>query len=285
MNTTLTSSSEVEIDGYYFRQVGESFYRGCTRCGGSGHYSHNGFDSICYKCNNVTEERLGVYVGTREDAVKDAAKREKARLARIAKAERERLVLVAKQDAKVAAAKAEYPEVVAFLESVDLYEERSSFIRSMAENIQFVSANEKPFTAKMAAAVQKTLDERAAKAATTVPVIEGRIEITGTITSTKIVESDFGTAFKIVLQDDRGFRVYGSLAKSLLETFENEFLEANPEPYTYGYSVWFTGSVNEPERFTGIKGRRVTFSATVEASKDDKGFGFFSRPTKASVAE
>lgn len=285
MNSTLTSSSEVEIDGYYYRSVGETFYRGCTRCGGSGHHSHNGYDSICYKCNNIYELRLGKFIGTREDAVKDAAKREKARLARLAKAEVERLKLVAKQDDKVAAARAEYPEVVAFLETLDIYEERSSFIRSMAENIQFVASHNKPFTAKMAQAVQKTLDDRSAKAAESAanPVVEGRIEITGEILSTKVVENDFGTSFKIVVKDDRGFRVYGSLAKSLVDFFVDEFNEKHNDPYAYGYSVWFEGSSNETTiGLDGIKGRRITFSATVEASNDDKGFGFFSRPTKAA---
>lgn len=282
--------SHVEVEGYPFVVSNGVYFRGCTRCGGSGHYSFNGYDSICYKCNNFFEARLGVLVGTLEDATKDAIRREKARLARIAKAEKERLKLVAKQQAKVEAARVLYPEVIDFLEKLDIYEERSSFLRSMAENIQFVSAHDKPFTVKMAEAVQRMLEQRVAKAAEAAahPAPTGRVVVTGEIVSTKMVEGDYGTAYKILVKDDAGFKVWCSLPKAqadeVIEAFESDpahqDAEGNFSFYTYGPGCWFLGTAGTDEQ--GVKGRRITFTATLEPSKDDVSFAFGSRPTKGA---
>lgn len=82
-----------------------------------------------------------------------------------------------------------------------------------------------------------------------VPADAGRIVITGEVVSLKTVESDYGTQFKMLVRDDRGFKVYGT----------------------------------EPSSINPGKGERVTFTARVERSKDDDYFGFFSRPTKAAI--
>lgn len=285
--------TDIEIGGYYFVSPDgqQTFYRGCTRCGGTGHYSFNGYDSICYKCGNHFDSRLGDFVGTREEAEADAAKRAKARAARERARENKRLKLVAKQDAKVAAARAEFPEVVDYLLSIDPNETRNAFLADMVANIQFVSSHDKPFTANMAAAVKKMMDRDAAKKAESEanPVQTGRIQITGEIVGTKVYYGDYGTVYKVTVKDDRGFKVYGSLAKALVETFEDEFMQAhlNSEGHydfgTYGPECWFRG-VDGVEDDHGVKGRRITFTATVEASDDDPGFGFFSRPTKAQLA-
>ena len=287
---THTTLTQTEVEGYPFVLSNGVYFRGCTRCGGTGHYSFNGYDSICYKCNNFFEARLGVEVGTLEDAVKDAIKREKARLARIAKAEQERLKLVAKQEAKVEAARALYPEVIAFLEKLDIYEERSSFVRSMAENIQFVANHDKPFTANMAAAMQRTLDQRVARQeeAAAHPVPAGRQVVTGEIVAAKMVEGDYCTAWKITVKDDRGFRIYASLPKAQADEAIDAF-ETAPEHcdadgqfnyYTYGPGCWFLGTDGTDEQ--GVKGRRITFTATLEQSRDDASFGFGSRPSKGA---
>lgn len=282
--------STTEVEGYPFVISNGVYYRGCTRCGGTGHYSFNGYDSICYKCNNFFEARLGVEVGTLEDATKDAIRREKTRLARIAKAEAERLKLVAKQEARIEAARVTYPEVIAFLEKLDIYEERSSFLRSMAENIQFVSAHDKPFTVKMAEAVQRMLEQRVARQeeAAAHPVPAGRQVVTGEIVGAKMVEGDYGTAWKITVKDDRGFRIYVSLPKAQADEAITEFesdparqdAEGNFSFYTYGPGCWFLGTDGTDEK--GVKGRRITFTATLEQSSDDQSFGFGSRPTKGA---
>jgi hypothetical protein len=306
MELTKSITTGIEINGYYFCMSNGSYYRGCTRCGGTGHHEFNGYDSICYKCNNNFELRLDKFIGSHDDAVKDADIRAKARAKREAKKEAARLAEVQKMVDKQEDLKTRAADVHEFLMAVDLgdqhdsYEEhvknlhtieKDPFIRAMAESIRFVSLAKKPFTDNMIAATRKAMERKAAKAAESEahPVETGRIVLTGEIIGTKVVEGDYGTAYKITLKDDRGFRVYGSLAKALVEKFEDEFMAAhldedgNYPSYTYGYACWFLGVDGDADD-KGIKGRRITFTATVEASSDDKGFGFFSRPTKAELA-
>ena len=82
--------------------------------------------------------------------------------------------------------------------------------------------------------------------------LRGEVVITGTIISTKWQESYYygssGT-LKMLVQDDRGFKVYGTVPRSL----EGD-----------------------------LQGERVTFIATVTPSENDPNFGFYSRPKKAS---
>jgi len=79
---------------------------------------------------------------------------------------------------------------------------------------------------------------------------EGRVVITGTVLAFKVQESMYGDVLKMLVQDDRGFRVWGSVPSSL----------------------------DDAERES-----RITFTATVTASDKDAKFGFFKRPTKAEV--
>lgn len=81
---------------------------------------------------------------------------------------------------------------------------------------------------------------------------EGRVVITGTVLAFKWQESLYGDTLKMLVQDDRGFRVWGSVPSSL----------------------------DDAERES-----RVTFTATVTASDKDAKFGFFKRPTKAAVID
>ena len=100
-----------------------------------------------------------------------------------------------------------------------------------------------------AARIKKEKEEAIYEAAEPVPT--GRVAITGTVLGTKAQETRFGTVFRMLVQDDRGFKVYGSIPASL------------PNP----------------------KGRTVTFMAAVEPSDDDPKFGFFKRPTKAEFTD
>lgn len=79
---------------------------------------------------------------------------------------------------------------------------------------------------------------------------EGRITITGIILAFKWQYSQYGDTLKMLVQDDRGFRVWGSVPASL----------------------------DDAERES-----RVTFTATVQASDRDTKFGFFKRPAKAEI--
>lgn len=85
-------------------------------------------------------------------------------------------------------------------------------------------------------------------------IVDGKQTITGTVITVKDQSSDWGWSLKMLVKDDRGFKVWGSVASSILEQCDS--------------------SVH-------LKGKRVTFTATLKASDDDAKFGFFKRPTKA----
>jgi hypothetical protein len=97
-----------------------------------------------------------------------------------------------------------------------------------------------------------------------VPVVTGKaVEITGKILTTKRQESHYGTQYKMLVLDDRGFKVWGTIANSLHGSYE----EGNHR------------TVDE------LIGCRVTFVAQVDRSERDADFGFFKRPRKATVIE
>jgi hypothetical protein len=288
MTNNIRSIHSVEFEGFYYVATNDGvFGKGCKRCGGTGHYSFNGYDSICYACGNVWEGRLGDIFDTEEDAKKWCHGKAVAQARRDRQREAKRLQAVHQMEVNQLALKAADEEVYNFLmnvqiDSVEDNLEKDSFIRTMAEKLRWV-AQSKMFTTNMIAAIRRTMErrnERAAEAASH-PAPTGRVAVTGEIVSTKIVESEYGTSFKILVKDDAGYKVWCSLPKAQMIEAENEFLEANPEPYTYGYSVWFTGAIND-DRLTGVKGRRITFTATLEPSKDDVAFAFGSRPTKGA---
>lgn len=100
----------------------------------------------------------------------------------------------------------------------------------------------------------KTLAEKAEADAQIESVPEGKIKVVGEIISIKEEEyevSHYTTSitYKMLVVDDRGWKVYGTLPKKLLEA---------------------------------EKGDRVEFVATVTRSDNDRLFGIYSRPSKAS---
>jgi hypothetical protein len=94
------------------------------------------------------------------------------------------------------------------------------------------------------------------------PVVEGRIQITGTVVSTKTVDSPYGTQYKMLVLDDRGFKVWGSVP-SAIHIIEDCY----------------------DQQRALIREDVVSFTATVKKSDRDESFGFFSRPTKAKLVE
>lgn len=94
-----------------------------------------------------------------------------------------------------------------------------------------------------------------------IPAFLKRVNIVGTVISVKEVEgfdaapwsrwSSPPKAYKMLVEHADGWRVYGSVPSNI----DHE----------------------------GLKGKRVRFDARVTVSDDDPKFGFFSRPTKASI--
>lgn len=105
-------------------------------------------------------------------------------------------------------------------------------------------------------AYARYLDREAARAAEAAapaePAPEGRVVVTGTVVGLKWQESQYGTTLKWTVRDDRGFRVWGTVPSAL----------------------------GEVER-----GDRVTFTVTLERSRDDETFAFGKRPTKAEFVD
>lgn len=83
-----------------------------------------------------------------------------------------------------------------------------------------------------------------------VPVVEGKVTIVGEVVSERYQDSDYGPTHKMLVKDDRGFRVWGTVPANL-----STYIQA---------------------------GDRVAFSATVTAKDGEIDFGFFKRPTKAT---
>lgn len=287
----------IEHEGFYYLEFEGGFYKGCKRCGGEGHYSHNGEHSRCYTCDN-TSAKLGEYISdNRADAEKWCHVRALAKANRERKAEEARLKLVAARDERVASLQASYPEVLTMLQKVydaeneaystgdySVIQRTNPFLRTMAAKLFNVGEN--GLTENMIAALARQAERIAAKEAEAEanPAPEGRVRVTGEIIGAKVVEGDYGTSYKVIVKDDRGFRVYVSLPKTQADQAFDEFYAKHEEAWNngrIGYAVWFVGSDNEREVYgTGVKGRRIAFDAKLEPSRDDKSFAFGSRPTK-----
>lgn len=84
------------------------------------------------------------------------------------------------------------------------------------------------------------------------PVPSGRVQVTGRIISTREEWNAYGPQVKALIEDDRGFRVWGGLPSSLWDV---------------------------------EKGSRVTFCAALSPSEEDEAFGFWKRPTKAELLD
>lgn len=90
------------------------------------------------------------------------------------------------------------------------------------------------------------------------PVVEGKGFVTGVVMSIKYKSSRFGTQVKMLLREDRGFKLWGTVPAALLHAVSGE------------------GDLS-------LKGRRVCFSAKLVRSANDECFGFYNRPTKAAI--
>jgi len=284
MNTTkdIRSIRPVEHEGFFYVVTNDGvFGKGCRRCGGTGHYSFNGMDSICYLCGNVWEGRLG-------DVFENEAEAQKwchGRAVRAAQADRKREAaaqkLVDEMLVRQATLKAQAEDVYEYLKAFDLDTDKHSFLRNMAEVFQY-PAQSRDFSARMIEATRKAIAAEAAKRAhqEAHPAPMGRVVVTGEIVSAKMVESDYGTSYKVLVKDDQGFKVWCSLPKAQADQAIEEYNDSHPEPYTWGPACWLLGADGTDEQ--GVKGRRITFTATLEPSIDDISFAFGKRPTKGA---
>lgn len=252
-------SMTVYVDPYPGRKGSERVYFDCDRCNGTGSVSWGMnvdgavYDSatgeertvsrVCFKCDGTGRDSHLV------SSARAAARRRVAAMkqaladaqARIARQEAESAALAAAVEEARARYTAEHPEVVEALQAL-----RPG---SFAESIRTFFAANGHLSEAQAAAVLRMAAEQANEPAPA-PVVEGRVQITGTVRSTKWVDNAYGGSRKMLVVDDRGFKVWGTV----------------------------------PSALSVERGDRVSFTATVTASDDDETFGFYSRPTKAARA-
>lgn len=259
MDTNTATTTSRYIGSRYFERVNDSeiWEEICGRCGGRGyiaHYAHID-GGVCY-ASGCSEGILGRFTTQELDRKEDERnKREAAK-------EAKRLAICAERDARVERMTAQYPDVMAVLKATyDTYNggegtRVNAFLLGLAE--QVLNAKGKDLTEAQVQAVRNSIAreaERAAVDAKRPDVPEGKLTITGTVVSTKVQHGDYGTTYKMLVEAEQGFKVFGTIPSSMLEQYTLEELKAT----------------------------KVTFTATVERSRDDRSFGFFKRPTKGVV--
>ncbi len=121
-----------------------------------------------------------------------------------------------------------------------LSEKQESYLRSLVEDLWGLREM-----------IQKRQEEWDKQAEMADPVPEGRVEVVGYVQSLKWKDTDYGRSLKMLVVSDDGYRVYGSVPKSLVDELD--------------------------------KTDRIRFTATLEPSNDDEKFGFFKRPSKAEI--
>ena len=234
-------------DYYTGRADDEALAIRCGRCGGSGIISAyipvNGGE--CFGCGGAGVER-NTTVGEERKRDRETVNRMNRKMLRN---EKERAARVAKADAE--RAEAEEKKAAFLAEHEGLEDALAVLPGEFGESIRASLAMKGTLTEKQVAAALRVAAEVAERAETAAPVVEGRGPVAGVVRSIKTVETDFGTAFKMVVEDDRGFRLYGTVPNVILDDVE--------------------------------VGSRVEFTARLEASRNDEAFGFYSRPTKARL--
>jgi hypothetical protein len=117
-----------------------------------------------------------------------------------------------------------------------------------------VSEKQVELVLKIAADVKRRAEEAANEpepVAIPADLLEGRQRFEGVVLGSKWVANEWGGSLKLLVRDDRGFKLWGSA----------------------------------PDMAVEFRGLRVAFTARVAASDDDPTFGFYSRPTKWDVEE
>lgn len=222
----------------------------CSRCYGGGCYAFDGETDTCYECGG--QGTTGPNRGTVREAHAKNQRNARASQRRQEKAAAEAAARQSQQEAEFAQWADGHRDVVDYLAD---YTGTHPVLRDFAADVaqsRILTEKQADFAARLIA------EDQAPKA----EVPSGRVQITGTIKSVKLVDNDYSYSAsvteKMVVQCD-GYRLHGTVPKSLL-----------PSVTTGTYA----------EDLDALIGREVAFTATVKPGRE-AGFGFFSRPTKA----
>lgn len=250
----------VSICGFYSRKLADSatsdwVNRGqCDHCGARIRYvavlQHTSGDLVAFG-HDCLSNRVGNYSAAdfRMRFIQDAAKRARDEAAR---------------QARVAEFVAAHPEV----QALATYDGPNDFFLSLKDQLgrkgSLSERQVEAFTRAVARNAERDA-QRAADALTATPAPSGKVTVTGEVLSTKWQENDFGGCLKMLVRDDRGFKVWVSVPSSIAP-------RTVWDPETHEQSVTNLDA-----------GTRVTFSATLEVSDRDETFAFGKRPTKAAI--
>jgi hypothetical protein len=224
----------------------------CGRCGGAGGYKGwPGF--TCFRCQGRCVDPTPVRLYTAAKQAKLDAASAKRRAAKEAKAQHQ-------QAAAEAANVALLPELVEIWAAIEAdydaetcsHRTISGFIQSVAGKAHIFEMSEKQVEALRSAWAKhlERIEARAAEKAAEAPVPTGKaIEVEGEVLTTKWVESQYGSAKKMLVKGD-GWKIWTTVPSAILDVEQ---------------------------------GQRVRFVADVDASDDDKAFGFARHPRKAQV--
>lgn len=131
----------------------------------------------------------------------------------------------------------------------------------VAVSNDYVSERRTGLVASAVVAFEKSEQRRLEREAETAdaepltPFVGERITIEGEVIKTATRESRYGLQYKIIVLDDRGFKVWGTVPSSIAD-----------------------------EAWQSLQGRRVRFDAKIAGTGDeDEYFGFYSRPTRATL--
>lgn len=238
----------------------------CSRCAGTGSW-FNG--DICYRCNG---NRIDPTARTWQFPA-DWTEQQRSEFVQLQqeKAERRREAAAARKDAKRSSARITYfaqqatyeineglaEALPVLMEMMEQSATRSAgIVRDTADlNIRKVrDLSEKQLSFLLQAAYEyKNADAIAAEKAEALAKRSaapcGKVTVVGTVLSLSERHTEYGVTYKMMVETVEGWRCYGTIPSSI-----------------------------DPQR-----GEQVQFTATLEASADDKFFAFFKRPTKAIV--
>lgn len=221
------------------------------------------YDGVCFDCNGAGYKTVQVAtVKARATAAAKKAAADAARAAAEAEAEAEAAVAYASW-------KTENAAFIATL--TELSEAGIDFAKQLLTDTRIP-------TEKQIAAVNTIKTQRD----TAIEVPAGRGTVTSKVISYKSELDRYSYSehyvYKILVEDERGFRIFGTCPKELEnEAYDNFLRWVEAEDHyrgDFGPEYW-------AENF--LTGQRVTFTATLEGR--EKGFGFFKRPTKAQLVK
>lgn len=232
-------------------------YTTCSRCGGKGGWEGwPGF--TCFRCGGSGTDPTPVRLLTDEQAAKARARALLRQEKRTQEADADRLANV--EDLPILpdiwkAADAEYD-----LETANqrIPDPMPGFVRDVALKARHTRLTDKQISAVAEAwerHLARTAERQAERESAEPCPTEKAAVVEGVVLKAEWRESQYGSTLKMVVKDDRGFRVWATCPKSI--------------------------NVHSDE----LPGTRIRFVADLEQSNDDPCFGFATRPRKGEVLE